>query len=366
MVGNLQRAMLLIGGILIAAMAGAEQRIDVGAEYFGSNDVGLSQGNANWRWERPDRGLIGEVSVAFNRFNLDYQPVPFDFRGASSELTEISRALQTNLRWRTREDWQWIGSAGVYDGYTNYRSIWLAEYFRQQFEPLGATAPDSYVRPDPKGVSAGAGFRWEYVPASGFLELVVTGLRDEVAPGYEIDFDGLRRGRERLNGLGISVSTENVLSSRVRSRVQVSATRVSERNWRISGEGAVNVALAENLVGRLSMGGATEDPQFGAWYGQAVVDWELSERWALFASGRYYVDTGEIEDALLFTSAAPGVISRRIEAGLRWAGASTSIRLAAGRMRSDYEPTNPRTDFFQNLYQDRNWTVVQLTLTRGF
>ena len=122
--------------VLILAGTGslsAESRWDVGAESVSSSDVDLWQFNTNSRWEMPERGLSGDLSVAINSFAADYEPVAFDFLGESVGLDERSVALQSLARWRWKENLELTFSSGIYDGYTNYRSIWLAEYYRQQF-----------------------------------------------------------------------------------------------------------------------------------------------------------------------------------------------------------------------------------------
>ncbi len=343
----------------------AQPRIDIGGESLWSDDVQLRQADGRWSWAAGELGITGETSVATNHFDLDYEPVAFDFRGQSQRVSADNLALQNIVRWRVREDLELIGSVGLYDGFTNFRSVWLAEYFAQQFASLEDIPGDRWEKPDPKGVNGGGGLRWEYLRASGFLEVVATGLRDEVAPGYEIDFDGLSRGRVILTGFGVSVSSENILSPRLRSRVEVSGTRVSERETRWSGSSALNVAVGERGVLRVRVGGAMEDPLFEAWFGEATWDWALNDAWGVFAQGRFYEDNGEIENALLFTSAAPGLRSRQGNVGLRWRGETSVVRLQVGRLISDYEPTNARTDFFQNLYRDRDWTVVQFSYSRN-
>lgn len=356
-------------GIWISALFAlslvAQPRFDFGTEVFDSDDVVLWQADGRWSWEANEQELSGEVSFASNHFTMDYEPVAFDFRGISKRLSANSEALQSNVRWRVREDFEWIGNAGAYQGFTNFRSVWLAEYFEQQFEPIGQTALDRWEQPDPSGINGGVGARWEYVPGTAFLEVVATGLRDEVAPGYEIDFEGLRQSRVKLNGFGITASTENVLSARVRSRVEVTGTRVSEREVRWGANAALNVAVGETGVLRLRAGASQEDPQFEAWFGEATWDWAFSDSWAVFAQGRYYEDNGEIENALLFTSAAPGLTSSQWNLGVRWRGESSVLRLQVGRLQSNYEPTNPSTDFFQNLYSDRNWNIFQLSFSRS-
>lgn len=365
MKGRGRRIILAAIGVgLLVKTVQAQPRLDLRGEFFISDDVALGQADGRWNWDLSAKGLSGEVSVASNHFTMDYAPVAFDFRGVAKRLSAHSEAWQTNVRWRAREDLELIGSAGLYQGFTNFRSVWLAEYFEQQFEPVGQTAMDRWERPDPHGINGGVGARWEYIPATAFGEIVATGLRDEVAPGYEIDFDGLRRGRVKLNGFGVTVSSENVLTTRVRSRVEVSGTRVSEREMRWNGNAAVNVAVGELTVLRFQVGGAQEDPDFEAWWGEATWDWVLSDDWAVFGQGRYYEDNGEIENALRFTSAAPGLTSRQWNVGLRWRGENSFVRLQLGRLRSSYEPTNPSTDFFQNLYRNRSWTTAQLSYSR--
>ncbi|GAB5562918.1 MAG: hypothetical protein SynsKO_45650 [Synoicihabitans sp.] len=360
---------LFIGALwsaIIVPFSGAESRWDVGAEWVGSNDVDLLQLNANRRWEIPEKGWSGDLSLAANGFDLDYSSVAFDLFGQDRSISETSLAIQGLARHRVREDFEWTFSAGGYDGYTNFRSIWLAEYYRQQFADRASTAGDDYLVPNPRGGGLGVGFRWEYVRASAFLEITVSGRRDQVAPGYEIDFSGLIRGRTYLNGSSLVIASENLLSARVRSRFELSASRVSERDWRYNGQWSLNTAVGERGVLRWFVGGATENPQFESWYTGGLWDWELNDQWSVFAEGRYYEDNGEIENALLFTSAAPSLKSTQASVGMRWTNDSSVWRVKVGRSRGDYDSPDPRLDFFQNLYADRHWTLVQLSYSHSF
>lgn len=220
-----------LGGALLAgAILRAETRLDLGAEWVGTSDVDLLQLSANQRWEVPEALWSGDVSLAANGYALDYEPVAFNFRSESRSLDELSVALQGVGRYRWREDFEWTFTAGAYDGYTNYRSIWLAEFYRQQFDGVQTPSGLEYEEPNPRGGGGGVGFRWEYLRASGYLEFLASARRDEVVPGYEIDFEGLRRGRAMLNGTSFSLATENIVNARVRSRVEVRASRVSERD----------------------------------------------------------------------------------------------------------------------------------------
>ena len=124
--------------------------------------------------------------------------------------------------------------------------------------------------PDPKGYNGSMGIRWEYLPTTGILESRVSYFQDDVAPGYEIDvssgFFQLLQGHETLKTWSYYVSTENILSPRVRSLVEFSATDTTAREWRYSVQGSVNIALSETWFLRPQGGYTEEDPEFEAWF----------------------------------------------------------------------------------------------------
>jgi hypothetical protein len=338
--------------------------VELGFEWIGTDDVSLFQGN-----------LLGDivsddwdtsVSFAYGYYTMDYEPVPFDFNGMPIKLSERNLALGFNTQKVFSPTVSLMAGAGIYDGFTNYRSIWLDEYYRQQFSDLGdAPGAENYVEADPKGINGTVGARWEYRLGTGFAQMNISVLEDDVSPGYEIDFDGLRRSQLTLNTGAVSLSTENILSKRVRSYLGVRATDTTERSTRYAADGALYIALSETWVGRLNAGGATEDPQFEAVYAGVAVEQRVTGNFSWYVDLRHYEDTGEIENALLFTSAAPGLKSEKFGLGLRWIGDRWSGRLYLAKLDTDYEPTQTNTDFFQNLYKDRDWTIFQLAVSRS-
>ena len=306
-------------------------------------------------------------SLAVSRFAISYEPAPFDFQGVSRRRAETNAGLQLNGRRHLRESWTLLAGAGAYDGPTNYRSLWLDEYFHQQYANLPPTPGfDTYRAADPGGWNLTGGLRWAYRPGSGFAQLAVSFLRDDIAPGYEIDFAGLRRGRDRLDTIALNGSFENVLSPGVRSLVEMRAVKTTERDVRLGVDASVNIAAAERWITRLQAGATTEDPRFDAWYLGATIEYAPRPALAWFATVRRYADTGEIENALLFTSAAPALHSTQFGIGVRRTGESWSWRVYAATLRANYAPTNPSLDFFQNLYRDRDWTILQAAIARRF
>ncbi len=355
-----------VGLSLAAALAAAPlERGEAGAELLVSDDVAIWQGTL--RGTGVFGGWTGAATLEQVGYELEYRPVAFDFTGRPVDLSEGTTAARVEGRRPLGAKWEALASAGFRDGFSNYRSLWLAEYFEQRFSELeGVPGAELYRRPEPAAASGGLGLRWEYVPSNAFARIGFSHTREKVAPGYEIDFDGVRRGRERIESSAVNVASENVLSPRLRSRVGGRATKTSERSWRYSFDASLNAALGEAWTLRMSAGGATESPGFEASFGEGAVERRLTGSLSVVIDARYYEDSGEIEDAFLFTTAAPGTSNRRVGIGLRYEGDRWQGRAHIASSEARYEATNPATDFFQNLYQDRRWTNLQLAVGKNF
>jgi len=345
-----------------------ERRLETSFERLWADDIAVSQASlqARTRWQ----GTEWALSFATTRYRLDYQPVSFDLAGAAVTREEINTALQLNAKRSLSDRWTLLAGGGGYRGFTHFRTLWLDEYFNQQYgrfsSSSGIPGLDRYRPAAPRGASLTTGARWEYLPGSGFVQASVSWLTDRVSPGYEIDFEGLRRGAETLVTRSAALSFENVLSPRLRTLVELRAAETSERAPRMGGEVSVNLALSERGVLRFQAGGSREGAEFRARYAGVTLEWELDRGWAVFADGRFYKDSGEIENALLFTSAAPGVVQRQAGLGLRWAGERSSLRLAVAPMRTRYGDVGTQVDFFRNLYRSRDWSWVQAAAQFSF
>lgn len=302
-----------------------------------------------------------------DRMGVDYEPIEFDLKGESVRLDETTTAIQGSFRQALNPKLYGFVAGNVYDGFSDYRSLWLAEYYHQQFSDLtDIPGFDTYQDPDPHGLSVTAGLRWEYLPASGFLQLELGYARDEIAPGYEIDFDGLVSGPSLLITRSLMISAENVLSPRLRTAVQARVAETTDREPRFSIQGSANYAFSYTWRLRARLGGAVEDgveeaPQFNSLYGSLSVESDLSETWSVFAYARGYRDTGEIENALLFSAAAPGLQSWAAGIGIKGRHKFVNWRLAWSPYRTDYEETGLGTVFFSNLYRDRTWNILELS-----
>ncbi len=304
-------------------------------------------------------GTEWKLRYAHNTIGADYAPfAQFDFLGFPERIKTDYNSGQASVRQKLKESLTLSVSGGDYAGFTDYRSLWLANYYKQQFANF---FPGQYAKPDPQGFNASTGLRWEYLPTTGFAEADFLYSNDEIAPGYERDpnSNNLIRGREIFHTYAPTLKFENVLTPRIRALNEFQLTVTSGREPRYSYRGSANVALGERWTWRTQGGYTHEDPTLRAWFAATTLEYEITPQWLVNLSGLYYRDTGEIENSLLISTAAPGLQTSQGGIGLRYIGRWSSFSLSVSPVRANYEPVNIGTRPFTNLYKDRTWIAVQ-------
>ena len=304
-------------------------------------------------------GTDWKVSIAYDSIDLDYEPFRlFDFLGFAECVHQNRVGGQFSVRQRLSDTLTLNAVGGGYTGFTDFRSAWLATYYQQQYSFV-----PGYHEPDPKGMNAAAGLRWEYRPTLGFAEATFSYAYDEVAPGWDFDpaAGGLSHGRENLHTYAPSLRFENVLTSHVRMLNEFQLTSTSGRELRFGYRGSLNIALGENWVCRLVGGYTSEDPTLRAWFVNANLDYEITPAWLIGVSGRYYHDTGEIENGLLISTAAPGLETAQGGLSLRHVGSRVSFMASVAPVFANYQAPAVGTMPFANLYRDRTWILAQLS-----
>jgi hypothetical protein len=321
-------------------------------------DIQLTQSSLAFR--RTQGRFEFTTSIALNNIDLDYQPASFDFLGSSTSVDEHRFGGAIATRTRLLDSATLLLSGAAYTGFPDYRTAWLNEYYRQQFGAL-----PGYQEARPSGESVTLGLRIEYLPTVAFIQGDISFLKDTIAPGYEIDFEGLRRGRPNLYTASYHVAFENVLHRRVRVLNEARLTETTDRESRYSYQGSLNVALGDRWVARVFGGYAEERPTFQAFYAGGTLEFEPNPGWLLSVSGRYYSDTGEIENSL-FSSAAPGLTAWQFGFGVRRVWDRHSIKVFAAPYFTRFEPAGIGTAFFENLYSNRDWALLQAAYTVDF
>ncbi|MDQ8184365.1 hypothetical protein [Pelagicoccus sp. SDUM812002] len=308
-----------------------------------------------------------ETTLSRTEYDIDFRPAPFDLLGREVHVNRNTHSFSFIATKTLEDSLSLIMGLGLRDGFPNYRAVWLDTYFEQHFAPLeGVPGHELYQPFEASAASFNVGLKWEYLPANGIATISLARIQDNVSPGYEIDFGGIARSERVLATSSISLTSENVLSQRLRSRVALSASETSAREVRYTGEVALNAALGERFICRNKSGALTENPQFDAYFYGTAFEHSVSDVLSLSINARRYSDTGVVGNALLFTTAAPGLRNDCLGIGLRYAGESWSAKLNAKHSHSNFEPTNANTDFFRNLYVDADWLTLQLAFAKRF
>lgn len=343
--------------------------LEAGSDVLWSSDIQLSDSKISYgqtarSWEWRVTGFLKTFDVEY-RPNPIYDPPPV---GRAEDLSEQTWGGQLEARYRFAERLTGIAAGGFYDGFDGYRSLWLDNYYRQQFSFI-----PTYKDADPWGANGSLGLRFEYLPSSGFLELEGGYNRDEVAPGYEIETDPLTgaflrlvRGRESLDSYSGKASTENVWTRNIRTLLEVQLTDTTDRDLRIAIQGSINVALGERWVWRNQTGFTTEDPAFDAWFVSSTLEYEVIPSLLVSVAGHYYDDSGEIVNSLQLSSAAPGLEAWHYGVGARYLWPKAALKLFVGPYFTNYDPVDMGTRSFDRLYKDRDWWLAQLALDVQF
>ncbi len=332
------------------------QSLEGTAELISSSDIDVGLIQVNYS------GVEGpwtfEVGVGWTEYDLDYEPVLF---GSAVSLGEETSVVAVSLTRQWDPAWTSTIRFRTYDGFADYRSIWIAEFYKQFF----GTFP-SYYDPNPNGTSFGAFVEWDYLPGTGSALLAFDYGRDEIAPGWE--FDGAlgqpEPGREKLETPSGSLRVEQIINPWLKTEGEFVARRTTDRQTRFAFR---NVwAAAAGPVGfRLTGGYTGESPSFDAIYGSALVEWTFLPQWSVHAGYRIYQDNGEIESSG-FNALAPGLDSNEIFTGVKWDRGDLAISANIGFLDTDYEALSEDNEFFGNLYKDRDWITVRLAASFQF
>jgi hypothetical protein len=351
----------LVAAAMLTNMRADGQQSSVGLsnEVTKAADVFLADSELNVRW----RNLQREVSLtaAAATLQMDYLPSEVDLLGKFQELEDSRCTGQLTWREGLDQPWRWIFSAGGYEGFTDYRSLWLNEYYRQLF-----SGTSGYQAADVGGLNASIGGTYEYLPQSGMLNWSVGWQMDDVAPPYEKTVDGpLVRGLSRYETWRYGLGSEHVLSPWLRFKQDVTAFQTTSRAWRYAYKAETACAITDTWVARLSAEGSREAGFYSGAVGlQVEHDWE--SRWFAGIMVRAYRDNGQILDPLLISGSPPPLDTLQALMTLRYSGPDLTMRLAVGPYLTRYAEPAPGTLRFSTLYRDRDWLNMQVSLTKRF
>ncbi|MBM3847494.1 MAG: TlpA family protein disulfide reductase [Verrucomicrobia bacterium] len=352
--------------LLETASSRSESLAELGFEGFVSSDIDVFDTAARYAWKKSRTEL--SAGLNWRSIAIEYAPDALDILGTAEHRSEDYYSGQFSLRQRVSTDLSFTVGGGAYEGYTDYRSLWLDHYYRQQFSSL-----PEYQYADPRGFQASGGLRWDYIPGGGFIEAVMYYGNDAIARGWDLPsptvanpVPALESGRQILHTYAPAIRLENVLSPRVRLQNEFQITVTSGREPRYAYRGGLNIALSERWTLRLSGGYANEDPKLVASFASALFECEVTRGWFLSFSGRGYQDTGEIENSRLISTSAPALHTFQGGLGIRHEGERLSFRVHYAPHFAQYDPPGIGSQPFSNLYRNRTWGLLQAAMSYKF
>lgn len=342
-------------------------RFEIDSETTWQSDIFLAESGV--RYEQEWSAIRWDAAFSHNAYSLEYEPFrTYDFFGFNQTVREDRFGGEVTLRPKIGERLTVIGSGSIYDGFQDYRRLWLANYYRQQYNHPRFPRRPGYEEPDPKGWSASGGLRWEYWPELGFVEPRGGYALDQIAPGFieEPATASVRAGPSKLYTSFAMLSFENVIGSRLRALSELRLSDTTERELRWSWQSALNCALGERWVFKPLGGMSWEEPAFDAFWLGASLEFQVTKWCALIAAAEYYEDSGEVLDPFSFSSAAPALKTERYTFGVRFTWSRFVVKIAGGPYNTDYDELPANSRAFTNLYRDRHWALVQASIAWGF
>jgi len=330
------------------------QYTDLEYEGLYSNDIDVQRASILYSQDRGDWDF--ELRLGYVDYELEYEPFAF-LGGTPTTIDEDTREISFTVGRTISDTVDTSLSFSAYDGFSDYRSIWIAEYYRQTFSPFPASG---YVDPDPEGFSISSG--WVWTPKLGTIfSFDLAYSEDTIAPGWDFGAPA----NDLLKTRAFSVRWEQAVNPKVKTETSFSLSDITDRDPRINLQSSWNVALAKDLTLGLQAGASKEQPSFESIYAGLTLTHNITSHWSITGSARFYDDSGEIESSG-FNSSAPGVQSGELGLSALYTKGSHSLRLGISRLYTDYDPVDSDNEFFTHLYQDRNWWTSRIAYTYNF
>ncbi len=342
--------------------AASEATLDTAAMV--ASDILVADLISEYRLKQPSMEF--SLAASYRKTRMDFKTETLGLR-RSRRLSGERFGVQGSARFDLGETLEWKVDGGAYDGFQTYRALWMNEYYRHRIDALNlfGDSGTEYRKAHPRGYNASSGLRWEYLPGAGFAGAGVSYQRDHVSPGCQegTPFVWLR---DTFDTIGGHVSFENVPLRRLRTLLEGRLDDTTDRKPRLTLQGALNYALAENWVMRLAAGYAKERPHFTAKSASAAIERDWHSVWFVSVFGRYYEDTSELETGMANVTAAPPLKTYQVGLGVRRRGDRSTIKLDIGPCFSRYEPHPQCNTELDQLYKDRDWLSLQIAFQHRF
>ncbi len=329
-------------------------------EALASDDIKLIESAAYLHFSEGNYETV--LSYQHSVYGIDYRPPANAPIGQANEREASKDALHFATQGPAGEDLEWLVEGGGYIGSSDYKSLWVAEYYRQLFKDYAG-----YREHRPMGLNYLLGLRWDYLPSSAFMKISVFGGHDRVSPRWDpILGQGLSSSRTSVDSIGGRIELENVLTRRFRTHNRLTVIENSDRSPRWSFESLNNYALLDSWVLKGTVGSALESPDYHAFWTTATVEWDYRQTWFVGLNARFYQDSGETNELTHYGINAPPATTFGVSAAVRWISGANQASLGVGPYWTRYDPESGDSSPVSVLYSDRAWLWLQAAWSYQF
>jgi hypothetical protein len=330
-------------------------RVDVEGEALLGGDITVLRTTVAYEQRRGEITL--GATFGYTDIDIDYSPRTVTF---PADRRESNRQAQIDLSWKATPAIELTGLVRGYEGFPDYRSVWIAEYYEQLFGFV-----PGYRDADPAGWALGAGAAWDLVPGTTRINFNLGYGEDEIVEGWSFGIGGLTSGRQRLETTSGGATWLQVIRGWLKMETSIRFQEITDRESRFQGQTNLAAALGPDWTLRVNAGATRERPSFEAHFVGVMVDYEFLPGWHVAVNSRYYEDSGEIE-SYGFSTAAPGLQAYELGASILYDKDDFAVRLYGGFYNTDFEPLTSTNNFFGNLYRDRDWWVTRIAVSYSF
>ncbi len=325
-----------------------------------SEDINVQRYSTDLQLEHRDT----TVGIAYSRIQYD-----LDITGESvspvNETTSTDRVTLTlGQEWTDKASSSF--SLSGYQGFTNFRSIWINQIFEQD---LGG-AP-GFRDANPFGFSANLSNTFILPNDFDSITWGIGYSRDRIAAGQQIEtfpgppFIAVTQGNDTLDTISTSLTGNFFITNKFTTQWFFRAAFVSAREVRTQ----YRIKTAWNIIDKLTLrgeiGATIERPNFESYYGGATLSYQITAPLSLTVGYRIYTDTGEVTTSN-FNSSAPELDSTEISASMRWSNGTHSLSTSVAFLQTDFGTVNSASAPFEDLFSDREFFAIRAAYTYQF
>ena len=311
------------------------------------------------------------LEIEDTTLSLGYQRVQYDLDVSGeglfdSQVSEFSNSASFGIAQKWSEAFSTSLTLSGYTGFTNFRSIWIAESFEQRFGSILG-----FQEPDPFGFSVSLSNTYSLPNEVDSITFDLGYSRDRISPGQSPEslpvfpFRGVEVADDTLDTITSSITGNFYITNLITTQLVARVNFVSDREVRTQ----LRAKAAWNPINRLTFrgefGATIEQPEFQAFFGGLSINYQILDQLTFSAGYRVYGDTGEITTSN-FNSAAPDLDTRETSASLLWSNGIHSLSASVAFFETDFGEVSFVNQQFADLFSDRDFFAIRAAYSYQF